>query len=187
MHRRVAVEGNGWHLFRRRRVVERGSSAPAPMGFDTPACGGGQSTGPGPLCEGGATSGEGAVGAEASSACRVSAGGGSGAAVLRLHGNLDVKTAADVRRELAGAARERVIVLDLTRVDFIDAVGLGVLIKAIRDVHEHGGLVAVATADARRGIGPALRGAGLDRVVVLADSPARAHAALRATCEEMVR
>ena len=92
----------------------------------------------------------------------------SGAAVFHVLGELDTATASELRAELAGAAGEAAVLLDLTGVRLIDSVGLGTLLGAIRAVHEQGGRVAaVGGPEATM----ALRAAGVDRILFLADSP----------------
>jgi hypothetical protein len=55
-------------------------------------------------------------------------------------------------------------------------VGLGALLGAVHAVHQQGGLVAIA---AHAGVVEALRAAGVDRLVFLADSLARAQGWLK--------
>ena len=60
-----------------------------------------------------------------------------------------------------------VAALDLTGVGAIDSVGLGALVGAVRRIHEHGGRVAAVGGPAAT---RALRAAGVDRILFLADS-----------------
>ena len=92
---------------------------------------------------------------------------GSPVVVFNLQGQLDASRAAALRMELSGAVGHPRVLLDLTEVDFIDSVGLGVLLGAIRRFHEGGGRVAIAAADPRRGIARSLRSLGVDRLVLL--------------------
>jgi anti-sigma B factor antagonist len=62
-------------------------------------------------------------------------------AVLRVVGEVDVFTAPVLRERIAeltgkGAVH---IIADLSRVDFLDSTGLGVLVGALKRVREHGG------------------------------------------------
>ena len=95
-------------------------------------------------------------------------------AVFDLQGELNGSRAAKLRAELSGAVGERAVLLDLTEVAFIDPVGLGVLLGAIRQIHDRGGMVAIVAADPRRGIARGLQTSGVDGLVVLADSRAEA-------------
>lgn len=108
------------------------------------------------------------------SACRVTAGTFGETWVFHLQGELDARTAAGLRIELGEAVGKASVLLDLTGVVFLNAVGMGVLLGAIRRIQEHGGLVAIAGAEPRRGIDGALRGAGVDRLVFVADTPSGA-------------
>ena len=111
------------------------------------------------------------VGVRTAPACRVSAGTYSGTAVFHLQGDLVAATAAELRRELAGAVGETAVLLDMTGVAFLDPVGLSVIMAVVLRVREQGGRIAIAGADPRRGVGRALRTAGADRLVRTADSP----------------
>jgi len=66
---------------------------------------------------------------------------GTGALVFGLRGSLDIATAPSLRAALLEAAGQgkREIVVDLTRVEFIDSTGLGSLIGAHRRAQEEGG------------------------------------------------
>ena len=102
------------------------------------------------------------------STARVTVDRCSGTAVYHLQGELDATTAAVLRADLAEAAEEATVLLDLTGVGAVDSVGLGTLLGAIRNIHEHGGRVAaVGRPEATRALGAA----GVDRIVFLAESP----------------
>lgn len=93
----------------------------------------------------------------------------SGTAVVHIQGELDATTASTLRAELTEAGGEApTVLLDLTGVGVIDSVGLGALLGAIRGIHERGGRVAAVGGPAAT---TALRAAGVDRLVFLADSP----------------
>ena len=115
-----------------------------------------------------------AVNLRTAPACRVSAGTHAGTTVLHLQGDLVAATAGGLRRELAQAVGETAVLLDMTGVAFVDAVGLGVIMGVVRRIREQGGRVAIAGADPRRGVGRALETAGADRLVRTTDSPSRA-------------
>ena len=104
----------------------------------------------------------------APSATRVTVARYSGTAVLHIQGELDAVTAPALRADLADAAGEATVLLDLTGVGLIDSAGLGALLGVIRGIHEHGGRVAAVAGPATA---RALRSAGVDRLVFLADSP----------------
>lgn len=92
--------------------------------------------------------------------------------VVHLEGDLDEARAATLRADLSRTVGTRAVLLDQTDVDFIDPVGLAVLLGAIRRIHERGGLVAIVAADPRRGIARGLRTSGVDRLVDLTETPA---------------
>ena len=70
-----------------------------------------------------------------------SAGGSAGTTTLVLHGELDCASAPHLRKHIGQALTDGTtrLVLDLTGVSFLDAVGLGALIGANRQLRERGG------------------------------------------------
>jgi anti-anti-sigma factor len=65
---------------------------------------------------------------------------------LLVHGDLDVGTARRFREAVSATLGEPVVVVDLTACTFIDAIGVGALVGAVRRQHVDGGrLVLVAT------------------------------------------
>lgn len=59
--------------------------------------------------------------------------------IVTLTGEIDVATVPRLREHLAGAcACEAGIIVDLTRVDFLDSAGLGVLVGALRRARARG-------------------------------------------------
>jgi anti-sigma B factor antagonist len=73
----------------------------------------------------------------------------TGTPVYRLRGSLDLATAASARAalvEAAGAGRHDIVV-DLTRLEFLDSTGLGALIGAHRRAVENGGAVRLAVGE----------------------------------------
>ncbi|HZU72249.1 MAG TPA: STAS domain-containing protein [Acidimicrobiales bacterium] len=102
------------------------------------------------------------------SAARVTVASYLGTAVLHIQGELDATTARTVCGGLTDAAGEATVLLDLTGVGVIDSVGLGALLSAIRGIHAQGGRVAAVGGPAAT---TALRAAGIDRLVFLADTP----------------
>jgi anti-sigma B factor antagonist len=72
----------------------------------------------------------------------VEVGRAEGRVVVRLRGDLDVHSAPRLRRTLADLIEGQgnlVVVVDLAGLDFLDAVGLGVLVRAGRDLQSRGG------------------------------------------------
>jgi anti-sigma B factor antagonist len=69
--------------------------------------------------------------------------------VYRLSGSLDVATSPSVRAALIEAAAEgkHDIVVDLSRLEFLDSTGLGALIGAHKRATEHSGTVRLAVGD----------------------------------------
>jgi anti-anti-sigma factor len=85
-----------------------------------------------------------------------------GAVVVELAGELDLYNAHTVREALLGEAEKRPerLVVDLSRVTFIDSTGLGVLIEArTRLPNSRGFMLAAPGLETRR----ALEISGLDR------------------------
>jgi anti-sigma B factor antagonist len=87
--------------------------------------------------------------------------------LVHISGEIDVATAPVVRERLAalledGAQR---ITLDLDRVAFIDSSGLGVLVGALRRMHEHGGELSIEGA--QPGVRKILEITGLAEVFAL--------------------
>lgn len=90
--------------------------------------------------------------------------------VVEAAGEVDVYTAPQLDEELTRIVESGTyaLVVDLTNVDFLDSTGLGVLVKTLKRVREHGGSLAiVATADR---ITKVFRITGLDSVMTLTDS-----------------
>ena len=71
------------------------------------------------------------------------------AQIFVLHGSLDVATSPAARAALIDAAERghHEIIVDLSRVDFLDSTGLGALIGAQRRAKENGGQVRLVVAD----------------------------------------
>jgi len=91
-----------------------------------------------------------------------------GIAVVSAAGEIDVFTAPQLDSELSavtGGGQHRVVV-DLSRVDFLDSTGLAVLVKTLKRVREHdgGSLAVVVTADR---VAKVFRLTGLDTLIPL--------------------
>jgi anti-sigma B factor antagonist len=72
-------------------------------------------------------------------------------AVLRITGEIDVYTAPNLReriRDLAAKGAVHVIA-DLSRVDFLDSSGLGVLVGGLKRLREHNGSLIPVISSAR--------------------------------------
>ncbi len=90
--------------------------------------------------------------------------------LFRLSGSLDVATSAQMKQALAQAATEGHgdVVVDLTRVEFLDSTGLGALIGAHRRALEAGGRVGLIVKEGP--ISRLLAITGLSRVFTLYSS-----------------
>jgi anti-sigma B factor antagonist len=68
-----------------------------------------------------------------------------GLAVMHVAGEVDVYTASSLRRELAlhMGARAEDLIIDLSGVTFLDSTGLGVLVRAARQLRERGARLAL--------------------------------------------
>ncbi|MDE2482389.1 MAG: STAS domain-containing protein [bacterium] len=69
--------------------------------------------------------------------------------IYKLRGSLDIATAPSVRAALveAAGAGSHDIIVDLTKLEFLDSTGLGALIGAHRRALEHGGQVRLVVHD----------------------------------------
>ena len=69
-----------------------------------------------------------------------------GYAVVALHGELDISNASDLRERLLAILRDqaRSLVLDLSRLTFIDSTGLSVLVATERQANQLGGTLSLA-------------------------------------------
>jgi anti-sigma B factor antagonist len=110
-------------------------------------------------------------------AFEVAAGPQGDVTAFHLRGALDAVAAAQLRLELADGVGRSAVLLDVTGVDFVDSIGLGALLGAIRRIHEGGG--AVAIAGPRPGVDDVLRAAGVDRLAFMAASSTEAGEWLR--------
>ena len=90
--------------------------------------------------------------------------------VMPLTGDVDLASAPALRTRLVEATSDAPahVILDLTRLDFIDSTGLGVLVGTLRRVRGGGGEMRIAGAPP--GIERVFSVTGLDRVFQLASS-----------------
>lgn len=99
--------------------------------------------------------------------------------VVEVRGEVDVYTAPRLRERLIevvdGGARS--VVVDLSRVDFLDSTGLGVLVGALKRLRLAGGELALVCD--REKLLKVFRITGLDRVFTLHDTVEAATSANR--------
>jgi anti-sigma B factor antagonist len=88
--------------------------------------------------------------------------------LVRPSGSLDSFAAPEFRKTLACIHGAKAVVVDLSQVNFIDSVGLGVLVALIRRVRDRGHVAAVAVPG--RQVRRLLREVGFGRIAVIADS-----------------
>ncbi len=101
----------------------------------------------------------------------------AGHQVLEVTGEIDVYTAPQLRERLISLVDDgaRWIVVDLSRVEFLDSTGLGVLVGALKRLRGAGGGLSLVCAHER--LLKIFRITGLDRVFTLYDSVDAAVAA----------
>lgn len=107
----------------------------------------------------------------------------AGHTVVEVHGEVDVYTAPMLRERLlelinGGAHR---LVVDLSRVDFLDSTGLGVLVGALKRLRTSGGVLALVCP--KESLLKIFRITALDRVFPLYDSVEAATAGAAAPGE----
>jgi anti-sigma B factor antagonist len=96
-----------------------------------------------------------------------------GPTVVRMEGELDSFSAAQVREELAGAVAYEATIIDMREVAFVDSAGLGALVGGLRRIREAGRGVALCCP--RPSVRRLLAMTGVDRLVPIADSPTEAR------------
>lgn len=87
-----------------------------------------------------------------------------GCTVVELRGELDVSNADDLRERLLaiiGEDRTSSLILDLSRLSFMDSTGISVLVAAERRAHELGGTISLA--DPQKIVARVLHFTNLDR------------------------
>ena len=97
--------------------------------------------------------------------------------VLSVVGELDLATAPQLRQKIIGLVNEGAnrLVLDLTATDFLDSIGLGVIVGALKRLQSTDGRLVVATNVARvRSVFELTR---LDHIIPLRDDVDAAVAA----------
>ncbi|MDO5627652.1 MAG: STAS domain-containing protein [Mobilicoccus sp.] len=97
--------------------------------------------------------------------------------LVEADGDIDLISAPVLRASFERLFRdERIhLVMDLSRVPFIDSTGLGVLVGALRTVKRHGGDIRVVCANPR--VLRVFTITGLDQVFTVFDTPDEALAA----------
>ena len=86
--------------------------------------------------------------------------------IVRLAGELDHYCAQSVRRELDGLIADRSIrflVLDFSRLQFMDSSGIGVILGRYRQLRDRGGQVGVVHMNSQ--IARIFRMSGMDKVI----------------------
>ncbi len=115
-------------------------------------------------------------------AVRVEASG-DGASVVTLAGELDLSTIPRIESQLLVLVRSNGgLVVDLTRLSFIDSSGIGLLIKAFREVDGGGRLHTVVAPGSQ--VERVFQIAGIDRALPLFAERARALDALNGAARD---
>ena len=104
---------------------------------------------------------------------RISTEGDDVPAVVRMEGELDSFSAAQLREELAGAVAYEATIMDMREVAFVDSAGLGALVGGLRRIREAGRGVALCCT--RPSVRRLLAMTGVDRLVLITDSQAEAR------------
>jgi anti-sigma B factor antagonist len=108
-----------------------------------------------------------------------------GHVLVTVSGEIDILTAGQLRDRLAGPAGGGLrVIVDFSRVTFIDAAGARVLARAAARATARGGSLRLACAGRR--VRRVLALTGLDRTIPLAASVAEARAALRSDPDSRV-
>ena len=92
--------------------------------------------------------------------------------VLRVGGDLDVVGAPDLRQAVVTAVADgsRLLVLDLSDLDFVDSFGIGAVVGALKRLRQRGGDLALVCPSSR--IRRVFEICDLDRIIALHDSVA---------------
>src|SRR2546430_13158036 len=87
--------------------------------------------------------------------------------VLTLEGPIDLHVSAKVAESIAELVKEKSarLVVDLSRVNYIDSSGLAVLINGMRDMEDYGGIFMLAWV--RGGVRPVLLSARLENFFLI--------------------
>jgi anti-sigma B factor antagonist len=103
---------------------------------------------------------------------------GDGLGLVELSGEVDLYTSPRFKDDLVALidAGVAAIVIDLSLVTFIDSTALGVIIGAVKRLHEHDGRLAIVAAS--RPVVRILDITGLDRVLTVFDTREAAFAGL---------
>ena len=102
--------------------------------------------------------------------------------ILELHGEVDMANARTLRRLLKGKAKSkcRALLLDVSRLSFIDSTGLAAIIEYLRDSTQFGGRFCIGGAGEQlRAIFEVVR---LDKAMPIFADSAKAKEALAYNC-----
>ena len=107
--------------------------------------------------------------------------------VLTVGGELDVVGAPDLRQAVVVAVADgaRLIVLDLSDLDFVDSFGIGAVVGALKRLRQRGGDLALVCASSR--IRRVFEICDLDRIIALHESVASVTAPAAAGAQTSAR
>jgi anti-sigma B factor antagonist len=98
-----------------------------------------------------------------------------GVAILRGSGKLNMVSAPDLRAAVLSAVEDQFtrIVVDLSKIDFMDSSGLGALVGSLKTARQAGGDLRIAAPSAQ--VTMVLQLSNLDRVLASFDTPEDAY------------
>jgi anti-anti-sigma factor len=92
----------------------------------------------------------------------------AGATVVKVSGELDIASSAELEGVLYGLHETKLVIIDLRELEFVDSTGLGVLVRAHQHALEHGNRVALVRGPGQ--VARLLSLTGLESQLLIADT-----------------